>query len=80
MCEVLYYDSSSEDQVAALIMGDCRKYIQVEDIFLIFFFPFIVTASTLQPGKTLSHQIKVRFVRELEEPSSCLGFPIALIV
>ena len=38
MYEVLCYDSSNEDQVGALITGDCRKYIQVENTFLIIFF------------------------------------------
>ena len=51
------------DEVGALITGDCRTYTQVEDTLLITF-SSIVRASTLQPEKALSHQIKVKFVRE----------------
>ena len=57
VCEVLcqwLYDLSSK--VGALITGDCRKCI-----LAIFFFHCEIL--TLQPGKALSYQIKVRFVR-----------------
>ena len=58
VCEVFcqcLYDLSSK--VGAPITGDCRKCI------LTFFFFFHCEMLTLQPGKALLYQIKVRFVR-----------------
>ena len=72
VCEVFcqcLYDLSSK--VGAPITGDCRKCI------LAFFFFFHCEMLTLQPGKALLYQIKVRFVREPGKAKGSLGLPIA---
>ena len=78
VCEVFcqcLYDLSSK--VGAPITGDCRKCI-----LTFFFFFFHCEMLTLQPGKALPYQIKVRFVRELgkaKQPSWTSHSPDCLV-
>lgn len=50
-------------EVCALVTGDYRKYTQSAKHILTIF-SSVVRALTLKLGKTLSHQIKWRFVKE----------------